>query len=379
MYDQRHTYYRNLWPYPACPLLWVVCVPRCRSERKRPPVPEVRSPTLRRRELGALLRNLRLERDLTVDQVSKRLLFSASKLSRIETGSRAATQRDVRDLCDLYGVADPAERDRLMELARESKQVGWWQSYALPYTTYVGLEHEADTLRVYQSAVVPGLFQVADYTRAIHQVGIPRFDEVLIEERVRERVTRQEVLARPDPPRIDVILDEAVLRRPIGGPRVMGSQLGHILEMAGLPRVTVQVLSFSAGAHPALESDFVILDFGERASRVVYVEDLAGQIYIERAQDVDRYEQVFDRLRVMASSPQDSVKIIKEIRESYTGDLGYAGNFCRPLRIGRHGLVALDVTMTWLLVSMVVATQPRFTHDDLGLGTFGSSHWHHAR
>jgi hypothetical protein len=273
-----------------------------------------------------------LQRDLTVEQVSRRLLFSASKLSRIETGSRAATPRDVRDLCDLYEVTNQAERERLMELARESRQVGWWQSYALPYTTYVGLEQEADTLRFFQSAVVPGLFQVADYTRAIHQVGIPRFDEVLIEERVRERGTRQEVLARRDPPWIDVILDEAVLRRLIGGPRVMGSQLARIIEIARLPRVTVQVLSFSAGAHPALESDFVILGFGGRAPRVVYVEDLAGQNYVERAHDVDRYEQVFDRLRVMASSPQDSEKIIREIRESYTGDLGYAGNFRWPHR-----------------------------------------------
>jgi transcriptional regulator with XRE-family HTH domain len=285
-------------------------------------VPEARSPTLRRRELGALLRNLRLERDLTVEQVSRQLLFSASKLSRIETGSRAATQRDVRDLCDLYGVTAPGERDRLMELARESKQVGWWQAYALPYTTYVGLEHEADTMRFYQSAVVPGLFQVADYTRAIHQVGIPSFDKALIEERVRERGTRQEVLARPEPPVIDVILDEAVLRRPIGGPRVMRSQLDRVLEMARLPMITVQVLSFSVGAHPALESDFAILSFGERASKVVYVEDLAGQIYMERVQDVERYQQVFDRLRTMASSPQDSTRMIKAIRESYAAGLG---------------------------------------------------------
>jgi transcriptional regulator with XRE-family HTH domain len=293
---------------------------RCGSERKRPPVPEVRSPTVRRRELGALLRSLRQARGMTVEQVAAELLCSPSKVSRMETGSRAATLRDVRDLCDLYDVADPAERERMSRLAAEGKQQGWWQEYELPYSTYVGLEQEAVTMRIYQSAVVPGLFQVADYTRAIHQVGIPRFDEALIEERVRERGTRQEVLARPDPPRVEVILDEAVLRRPIGGPQVMGSQLGRVMEVARLPQVTVQVLSFTVGAHPALESDFVILGFGERAPRVVYVEDLAGQIYVERAQDVDRYEQVFEHLRVMASSPQDSVKIIKEVRESYTDD-----------------------------------------------------------
>lgn len=282
--------------------------------------PEVRSPTVRRRELGALLRSLRQARGMTVEQVAAELLCSPSKVSRMETGSRAATLRDVRDLCDLYDVTDPAERERMSRLAAEGKQQGWWQEYELPYSTYVGLEQEAITMRIYQSAVVPGLFQVADYTRAIHQVGIPSFDEALIEARVRERGTRQEVLARLDPPRVEVILDEAVLRRPIGGPRVMGSQLSRVAEVARLPRVTVQVLPFAVGAHPALESDFVILGFGERAPRVVYVEDLAGQIYVERAQDVDRYEQVFEHLRVMSSSPQDSVKIIKEVRESYIGD-----------------------------------------------------------
>lgn len=283
-------------------------------------MPEVRSPTVRRRELGALLRSLRQARGMTVEQVAAELLCSPSKVSRMETGSRAATLRDIRDLCDLYDVTDPAERERMSRLAAEGKQQGWWQEYELPYSTYVGLEQEAASMRIYQSAVVPGLFQVADYTRAIHQVGIPRFDEALIEERVRERGTRQEVLARPDSPCVEVILDEAVLRRPIGGPRVMASQLGRVMEVAKLPRVTVQILPFTVGAHPALESDFVILGFGERAPRVVYVEDLAGQIYVERAQDVDRYEQVFEHLRVMSSSPQDSVKIIKEIRESYTDD-----------------------------------------------------------
>jgi len=282
--------------------------------------PEVRSPTVRRRELGAILRSLRLARDMTVEQVAEALLCSQSKVSRMETGSRAATLRDVRDLCELYGVTDPAEQDHLMDLAREAKQVGWWRGYALPYTTYVGLEQEAETMRVYHSAVVPGLFQVADYTRAVHQVGIPRFDDALIEQRVRERDTRQEVLARSSPPRVDVVIDEAVLRRPVGGNGVMSRQLSHMVEIARLPSVTLQVLPYSVGAHPALESDFIILSFGQRSSRVVYVEGLVGQIYMERPQDVERYEQVFDRLRTMAASPRDSMKFIKEIRDSYADD-----------------------------------------------------------
>lgn len=280
-------------------------------------MPEVGSPTLRRRELGVRLRSMRLDHGLTVEQVAEQLLCSPSKVSRMETGQRAATQRDVRDLCDLYGVTDPAKREQLMELAREAKQVGWWQGYSLPYTTYVGLEQEASSLRIFHSAVAPGILQVADYTRAIHQVGIPRFDDTRIEERVEERGTRQEIFERADPPLVDVILDEAVLHRPIGGASVMHAQLGRVIELARLPSITIQVLPYSAGAHPGLESDFVILDFGDRAHRVVYVEGLVGQIYVERAQDVGRYEQVFDRLRAMASSPRDSVKLIREVRETY--------------------------------------------------------------
>jgi hypothetical protein len=223
----------------------------------------------------------------------------------------------VRDLCDLYGVTDPAERERLMGLAREARQVSWWQAYALPYTTYVGLEQEAAWMRIFHSAVAPGILQVADYTRAIHQVGIPPFDDSRIEERVEERGTRQQVLEREDPPRVEVILDEAVLRRPIGGPRVMSAQLGRLVDIARRPNATIQVLPYSAGAHPALESDFVILDFGGRARQVVYVEGLVGQIYMERSQDVERYEQVFDHLRAMALTPRDSVKLIEEVRETY--------------------------------------------------------------
>jgi transcriptional regulator with XRE-family HTH domain len=280
-------------------------------------VPDVRSPTLRRRELGVWLRSMRLDHGFTVEQVAERLLCSPSKVSRMETGQRAATQRDVRDLCELYGITDPAERGRLMELAREAKQVGWWQAYALPYTTYVGLEQEASSLRIFHSAVFPGLLQVADYTRAIHQVGIPRFADAQIEERVKERGTRQEIFDRTDPPRVDVILDEAALHRPIGGPQVMSAQLAHVIEISEHPNVTIQVLPYAAGAHPALESDFVMLDFGKRAPKVVYVEGLVGQIYVERDQDVERYEQAFDRLRAMASSPRDSVKLIREVRETY--------------------------------------------------------------
>jgi transcriptional regulator with XRE-family HTH domain len=287
-------------------------------------VPEARgstgSPTVRRRELGALLRALRTERGLTVEQVAAQLLCSPSKVSRMETGHRGATARDIRDLCDLYGVTGQAERDQLMTLAREGKQQGWWQAFAvpLPHMTYVGLEQEASAMSMFQSSVVPGLLQIAEYIRAIHRNGIPRLDDSAIEERVEERQKRRQILTREAPPRVDVMLDEAVLRRPLGGPAVMREQLTQLLEEMERPNVTIRVLPYRLGAHPALESNFTILEFSGQAPTVVYVEGLVGQIYLERQQDVDRYLLALELLHGMALSPQDSAELIATVRDTYT-------------------------------------------------------------
>jgi transcriptional regulator with XRE-family HTH domain len=287
-------------------------------------VPEARgssgSPTVRRRELGVLLRALRNSRDLTVEQVAAELLCSPSKVSRMETGQRGATARDIRDLCDLYEVTDSAERERLMALAKEGKQQGWWQSFGLPYNNYVGLEQEATWIRIFQSAVVPGLFQTGDYTRALHRAGSPQFEDSAIEERVKERVTRQQLLAREDPPRLEVILDEAVLHRPIGSPAVMREQLSYIIGAASRPHVSVRVVPYAAGAHPALESNFIVLEFDGPAPTIIYVEGLVGQIYMESQLDVDRYQLALDLLRGLALSPQDSAALMEKIRETQTGE-----------------------------------------------------------
>jgi transcriptional regulator with XRE-family HTH domain len=290
---------------------------RCGSERKRPPVPEVRSPTVRRRELGALLRSLRQARGMTVDQVAAELLCSPSKVSRMETGSRAATLRDVRDLCDLYDVTDPAERERMSQLAAEGKQQGWWQEYELPYSTYVGLEQEAASMRIYHSAVVPGLLQVDEYSRALHESAVPRYDDPIIDQRIQERHTRQRLLSQDNPPEIDIVLDEAVLRRLIGGADAMYRQLGRLIEVSGQPNVTIQVLPFTVGQHPALESNFVLLAFGGQASDIIYAEGLVGQVYLDRPQDLRRYAAAFEILREISLSPQDSKEMITEIRKTY--------------------------------------------------------------
>jgi len=287
-------------------------------------VPDARgssgSPTVRRRELGALLRTLRNARDLTVEQVAAELLCSPSKVSRMETGQRGATPRDIRDLCALYGVADPAERERLMTLAREGKQQGWWQSYALPYTTFVGLEQEATSMKIYHTAVIPGLLQTGDYTRGLHKVGMPQLDQSEIEVRVEERSTRQQLLASEKPPQVDVMLDEAALHRPIGGARAMREQLERILEAMRLPNLAIQVIPYDVGAHPALDSNFIILAFKAEAPTVVYVEGLVGNIYLERPYEIDRYLRTFEILRNMALSPKDSAALLAKARDSYTGD-----------------------------------------------------------
>jgi transcriptional regulator with XRE-family HTH domain len=274
-----------------------------------------RNPTFRRRELGFLLRQLRTERGLSVEDVTTRLLFSPTKLSRLETGRAGASPRDIRDLCDLYEVADLAERQRLMDLAREGKQRGWWQEYALPYATYVGLEAEAASISEYNSNLVPGLFQVEDYARAIVQSAAdPPPDDPTIEQRVAARIKRQVLLTQDDGPLFHCILDEGALRRPVGGPAVMRAQLARIIELARLPKITFQLIPLDVGAHPGLESTFVILDFEEPAiNDVVYVEGLVGNLYMEGAADIERYRRVFSRLRSIALSPEDSLAAVRRI------------------------------------------------------------------
>ncbi|HEX2820980.1 MAG TPA: helix-turn-helix transcriptional regulator [Streptosporangiaceae bacterium] len=278
----------------------------------------MRSPTVRRRELGALLRALRNEKGLTVDQVATSLLCSPSKVSRMETGHGAATPRDIRDLCDLYAVTDEAERDRMMKLAREGKQSGWWQSYDLDYfSTYVGLEAEAAEIKSYQSAIVPGLLQTPDYARAMYEAGVPKFTPERIKEHIEVRMTRQRLLVQDPPVHLGVVLDEAVLHRAVGGPAVMGTQLDRLIEVSSRPNVTMQVIPYSLGAHPAMGSTFNILEFTGSASNVVYVEGLVGWIYIERPQEIDKYQQVFEHLRTVALTPQESIQLLARISAGY--------------------------------------------------------------
>jgi transcriptional regulator with XRE-family HTH domain len=281
-------------------------------------VPEVRkptgSPTVRRRELGALLRALRSERGLTVEQVAAELLCSPSKVSRMETGHRGATARDIRDLCELFGVTDTAQRERLTRLAAAGKRQGWWQGFELDYFgTYVGLEEEAISLSYYQSSVVPGLLQTPAYARATHDITIPPIAAERIERLVEVRLMRQQLLLRDPPLTLSAVLDEAVLHRQVGGPAVMRDQLNRLAEAAKLPHVTIQVIPFSVGAHAAMESTFNILDFEDPAPSLVYVEGLVGFMYLERPQDLARYRGVFEQLCNKALTPKESIELISAV------------------------------------------------------------------
>jgi transcriptional regulator with XRE-family HTH domain len=292
-------------------------------------VPEARgstgSPTVRRRELGALLRALRTQRELTVDQVSAALLCSASKVSRMETGQRGATARDVRDLCDLYQVTDPAQRERLTRLAAEGKQQGWWQPYELAFGTYVGLEAAAESIKNFASMTVLGLVQTPGYARAMHQAGFQDFAPERIEELIEVRMTRQQLLTRQPALQLHAVLDEAVLHRVVGGPAIMGEQLERILELAKSSHITIQVIPNAIGAHPAMDSNFTVLEFGGSASNVVYVEGIVGWLYLERQQDLDRYYLVFKRLCEMALNSQESIELIAEIAAMYNSASVSAG------------------------------------------------------
>jgi transcriptional regulator with XRE-family HTH domain len=277
-----------------------------------------RSPTLRRRELASRLRELRKEADLTVEDVARELLCSPPKISRIETGTRSPTLRDVRDLCVLYRV-DDAERTRLMTIAREAKEQGWWNKFDdLAIDSLIGLEIEAKRISSYESCIVPWAFQTEQYARAVIRGILPRIDDRILEERVTARMTRQELLRSADPPYLWSLVDESALRRTVGDGRVMREQLSKILEVAASPNITMQIVPFEAGSHPGLDNTFTLLEFeGSIQSPVAYVENLAGTFYLERESEISRYREVLEHLRAYALSPANSVKCVQEVKKAF--------------------------------------------------------------
>jgi transcriptional regulator with XRE-family HTH domain len=290
------------------------------------------SPTVRRRELGALLKALRSARGLTAEQVAERLLISTSKVSRLETGQRGASARDINDLCNLYGV-DDEQRQHLLELASEGKQRAWWQPLALPYSTYVGLEAEAKSIRDYGLGIMPGLLQTADYARAIVRAAVPKWGPDVVEQRVQGRLVRQQLLHSQNAPRFEAVVDESVLHRVVDSPAVMRAQLERLLELSELPNVTLRVIAYEAGALPAGNNKFIILRFVQPAvSDIVFVEGLTGDLYLEDPRDVEIYNVTFRTLVQLAASPDETREIIAAtIRRLRRGRVSREGTRTRPL------------------------------------------------
>lgn len=269
------------------------------------------SPTVRRRELGALLRTLRTDRGWTVEYVAERLLVSPSKISRLETGQRGVSQRDIRDLCDLYEV-DDGLRDHLTDLAAEGKQQAWWQSRRLYYSSYVGLEAEASSIRDFGLGVIPGLLQTPDYGRAVLHSTIPRLSDDVVEERLAGRLERQRLLRADGGPRFETIIDEAVLHRVAADARIMSDQLNHLLEMSERAKVVVRILPFSAGLLPSNTNKFIILDFDQAAvPTTVFIEHLTGDLYLDKSEDVTTYEATFAQMREMSADEDRTRQMIR--------------------------------------------------------------------
>jgi transcriptional regulator with XRE-family HTH domain len=271
--------------------------------------------TVRRIMLGASLRRLREKRGLTRDQAGFHIRASESKISRMELGRVGFKTRDVEDLLTLYGVDDNAERRALLEMVREANTPGWWQNYSqeLPswFTTYVGLEEAASMIRTYEVQFVPGLLQTAAYARSVIQLGNPDMPPERIERRVHLRMQRQERFTKNDGPRLWAVIDEATLKRTIGGRKVMAEQLRHLLEVAALPNITLQVMPFRYGMHAAEGGAFSILRFPESdLSDVVYVEQLWGALYLDKREDVDPYLTAMEQLCVESTTPGGTVELI---------------------------------------------------------------------
>lgn len=272
------------------------------------------SPTVRRRQLGARLRALRIARGWTVEQLAQELLCSPSKVSRMETGQRNASARDIRDLARLYDL-DDAERQRLNKLAAEGKQHAWWQDLALPYSTYVGLESEASLIRDFGLGLIPGLLQTHEYARAVLEATAPHLSPDDVEQRLKGRMARQDrVLLGPSPSHLAAIIDVSVLHRVVGDSAVMREQLEHLLEVSQLPHVTLRIIPYEVGALPAANNKFIILSFtSPELSDVVFIEGLTGDLYLEHPEDVRIYTAAFRKLEQLAATPSNTRAIISEI------------------------------------------------------------------
>jgi transcriptional regulator with XRE-family HTH domain len=275
-------------------------------------------PTVLRMLLGIQLRRLRELKGLTPEEAGYEIRASRSKISRVEHGRVGFKERDVRDLLTLYGVTDESERQRMLSLASQANDQGWWAKYddILPdwFESYVGLEQATSLIRTYELQFVPGLFQTEGYARAVTVLGHRAAPASEIDRRVSLRMQRQELLLSDESPRFWAVIDESALRRAVGGRDVMRGQLRRLLDIAELPGVTLQVMPFSRGGHPAAGGSFTVLRFAEQdLPDIVYIEQLTGALYLDRRDEVDHYMEVMNRLSAEAETPADSAALLRKI------------------------------------------------------------------
>jgi hypothetical protein len=275
-------------------------------------------PTARRIIVGAQLRRLRENADVTRSSAGYHIRGSESKISRMESGKVGFKLRDVEDLLSLYGEHDAQRREHLLGIARRSNEPGWWQrsGEAVPewFSEYVGLESAAVRIQTYELLFVPGLLQTQDYARAIVTRGHPETADALAEERVRVRMARQRLLARPDAPRLWAVVDESVLHRPIGGPAVLADQLDHLLEMSRRPGISLQVVPNALSGYGG-EAAFTMLRFAEPdVPDITYIEGLTGALYLDRRGEVEEYTRVMDQLTIDAYSPDETRSLLGKLR-----------------------------------------------------------------
>ncbi len=279
-------------------------------------------PTVLRIMLGNQLRRLREARGITPDEAGYEIRGSRSKISRIEHGRVGLKERDIEDLLTLYGVIDEQFRTGMLALTHQANSPGWWAKYGdiLPewFEPYLGLETAASLIRAFELQFVHGLFQTEDYARGVTTLGYGPAPAGEIERRVSLRMRRQEVLTAADPPRVWFVIDEAALRRPIGGRQVMRAQLKHLLEAAALPHVTLQVVPFRRGGHAAAGGSFTVLRFAAPdLPDIVYLEHLTSALYLDERRDVDHYMEVMNRLSAEAHTPVATNRFLEEILQGF--------------------------------------------------------------
>lgn len=287
--------------------------------RKEKSVPTTSSPTVKRRRLAAELHACREQAGLTIDDVAQVLEWSAAKISRLENARVRVLPRDVKHLLRVYGVKEGSpEWDILLTLARESHQKGWWAAYgdaiSQSFSTYVGLEADAVSVRTYEPEYVPGLLQTEEYAREVIRAGGPTATDDEVEKHVALRLARQLRLARSQQPELWGVVDESALRRLVGGPAVMHAQLGRLLEESHQPHVTLQLMPYSVGAHAGMGGPFTVLSFPERADPdIVHVNYSTGSVFLEKPEELTQFALIFNHLRATALSVSDSRTAISHI------------------------------------------------------------------